>query len=64
MHEDVDRQPQAAETTSEKCIDKESSAQSVAAITRYSPLYDDVTVFGIESGSIWFRREDEPVLVL
>ena len=64
-HEDVDRQSQAA--VSEKCIDKESSAQSVAAITRYSPLYDDpqvVTVFGIEGGSIWFLKEDEPVLAL
>jgi len=66
-HKDLDRQPQAAGTTSEKCIDKESSAQSVAAITRYSRLYDDpniVTVFGIEGGSIWFLKDDEPVLAL
>ena len=66
-HEEVDRQSQPAEIISEKCIDKESSAQSVAAITRYSPLYDDphvVTVFGIEGGSIWFLKEDEPVLAL
>ena len=66
-HEEADRQSQAAEIISEKCMDKESSAQSVAAITRYSPLYDDphvVTVFGIEGGSIWFLKEDEPVLAL
>src|SRR5262249_27112815 len=51
----------------EECIDKESSAQSVAAITRYSHLYDDphvATVLGIQGGSIWFRKEDEPVLAL
>src|SRR5262252_8206139 len=66
-HEGVDRRSQAAATTSEKCIHTESSAQSVAAITRYSRLYDDpnvVTVFGIEGGSIWFLKEDEPVLAL
>jgi hypothetical protein len=66
-HKEVDRQSQPAEIISEKCIDKESSAQSVAAITRYSPLYDDphvVTVFGIQGGSIWFLKEDEPVLAL
>ena len=66
-HEEVDRQSQAAEILSEKCMDKESSAQSVAAITRYSHLYDDpyvVAVFGIEGGSIWFLKEDEPVLAL
>jgi hypothetical protein len=66
-HKDIDRQSQPAEIISERCIDKESSAQSVAAITRYSHLYDDphvVTVFGIEGGSIWFLKEDEPVLAL
>ena len=66
-HKEVDRQSQRAEFISEKCIDKESSAQSVAAITRYSHLYDDpqvVTVFGIQGGSIWFLRDDEPVLAL
>ena len=62
---EVDRQSQSAEVISEKCIEKEASAQSVAAITRYSPLYDDphvVTVFGVQSGSIWFLKEDEAVL--
>jgi hypothetical protein len=66
-HKEFDRQSQPAESISEKCIDKESSAQSVAAITRYSHLYDDphvVTVFGIQGGSIWFLKEDEPVLAL
>lgn len=66
-HKEVDRQSQPAEIVSEQCIDKESSAQSVAALTRYSHLYDDphvVTVFGIQSGSIWFLKEDEPVLAL
>jgi len=64
---EVDPQLQPAETFSEKCIDKESSAQSVAAITRYSRLYDDphvATVLGIQGGSIWFLKEDEPVLAL
>jgi hypothetical protein len=64
---EADRQSQPADIVSEKCIDKESSAQSVAAITRYSHLYDDpqvVTVFGIEGASIWFLKEDEPVLAL
>jgi trypsin-like peptidase len=66
-HNDVDRRSQPAEIVSEKCLDKASSAQSVAAITRYSPLYDDphvVTVLGIEGGSIWFLKDDEPVLAL
>ena len=66
-HKEVERQSQPIETISEQCIDKESSAQSVAAITRYSPLYDDphvATVFGIQGGSIWFLKEDEPVLAL
>ena len=66
-HNEGDHQSQAADVISERCIDRESSAQSVAAITRYSPLFDDphvVTVFGIQSGSIWFLKEDEPVLAL
>jgi len=65
--EEVDHQPQPAEIISEKCIDEASTAQSVAAITRYSHLYDDphvVTVFGVQGGSIWFLKEDEPVLAL
>ena len=64
---EADRRSQPAEVISEKCIDKESSAQSVAAITRYSHLYDDphvATVLGVEGGSIWFLKEDEPVLAL
>jgi trypsin-like peptidase len=66
-NKEADRQSQPADIVSEKCIDQEFSAQSVAAITRYSHLYDDphvVTVFGIQSGSIWFLKEDEPVLAL